>query len=402
MKKVLTPLLLITTALVGHFFSHLSDANALDLTNGVWKNLDEQYDQSTNNPDLLSGSIVSRIYNNYTYDSSNSNNKYDETYLDSKLGLGLQLYKNLFIKTNVSFAQSPQYKIDSNGDDRFFQSQNLHLSELALNYNYKQLSLLAGKFDTNFGKAWEKSDGIWVNEIGREYQQGKKLGLGSIYRAGDKKTTGEYVFGLSVFNNDRSSLNDSLITDGYKPIATRNLQSYVGSLDIYYDFGNKELLSYHFAYLNLATDTAENSPRLIGDESGWTANMDYKYPVNDNFLINGFIEYAAIKNIYNADNIYKKTDFLTVNLTSYIFNDYYLTLARANRSQNAITTNIDSYFLDYKNINEISVGYNVNNNIPALNGLGVALGYKKTETDNNVNPVKNHAVGLMIKYKKEF
>lgn len=387
-------------------------AFATDMTNGVWKNLDEKYQQNIDNPNLLSGFVSNKIYYNDTYSSNNRQNEYSDTYLNTRVGLNLQIYKNLFVKSVIRLERALQASEDvrrsqlsTGGGDKSFENEGAYLGELVLNYNYQNFSALAGKFTANFGDAWKRGNGIWVNELARNYEENEKLGLGFIQRAGDKKTIGEYVFGLSAFTNDRKNFDNSIITKRDSatksqglPGDTRNLQSYVASMDIYYDFTQKETLSYHFAYSNLAVDERQNTsniPALLGDQKSLAVNMNYAYPVSDKFLVNGFIEYVNVKNL--GGNTLASDNFLTINLTSYIFNDFSLTLARATEKQKSFGTNgVDKY------IDEISFGYKFDSLNPILKGFSMAAGYNQRETDDRTNPVTMRSAGFLLKHKMEF
>lgn len=380
-------------------------AFAYDMENGVWKNLNEEYAQTINNKSLVSGMLFNRIYQTNTFDSDNSNNEYKDTYLKSRLGVNLKLSDNFSLKTVAKLENVVNSRSNGDGTNRFFENEGVFLDELVLGYDYKNFSALAGKFNPNFGDAWKVRNGIWVNEIAGEYEQKEKLGFGLIGRAGDKKKFGEYVFGASVFTNDRKNLDNSTIatrdsatkSDGI-PGDTRSLESYVLSTDIYYDFGNNENLSYHFSYLNLAINDRQNLsniPSRINDEKAFALNMNYKYPINNNFLLDSFVEYVNISNV--GGDTEKNADFLTLNFTTYIFKDYFVTLARATQKQVKIGENGTDKLID-----EISFGYKFDHLHPNLKGLTASAGYQKYDLDNKTNLVRDQSFGFVITHKFEF
>ncbi len=387
-------------------------ANAIDMDNGVWKNLNEKYQQTTQNDKLISGFVSNRVYYNNTYDSNSRKKEFSDSFLKTKVGVNVKLGSNFAVKAVTKFEKASQAsqtvrrnQLATGGGDQSFENEGAYIDELVLNYNYKNFSALAGKFAANYGYAWKDDNGIWVNEFAKAgYETDEKLGLGVIQRFGDRKVFGEYVFGFSAFTNDRKNLDNSTITKRDSDAKsdgsvgdTRSLKSYIASMDLYYDFNKQEKLSYHFAYSNLAINDRQNTsniPALIDDQKSFVINMDYKYPINNDLLINGFIEYNHIANV--DGNVSRDANFITANLTTY-FNDFSLTIARAREQQIEIGTNgVDAY------INELSLGYKFDNLSPVLKGLSMAVGYKGSETDDKTAPIKNDAFGIMLKHKMEF
>ena len=385
------------------------NAFAYDMGNGVWKNLNEKYEQTTNNKSLISGMLSDRIYYNNTYGSENKKNEYSDTFIKTRLGVNVKLSDNFSFKTTAKFEKvnetseaARRNQLPNGGGNRSFENHGAWLDEAVLGYDYKKFSALAGKMSPNFGDAWKSSNGIWVNEFAKKnYEHKEKLGLGLIGRAGDKKTIGEYVFGFSTFTNDRKNFDNSSVTerdtvskaDG-KVGDTRSLKSYVASMDVYYDFGKKEKLSYHGSYSNLAINerTAHDNavPAKNNDQKSFAVNMNYDYPVCDKVLVSSFVEYVKINNL--SGNIDKSSDILTANITTYV-KDFYFTIARAQRRQKQINK-----VGVFEHINEVAVGYKFDNVNPVLKGLSLAAGYNQRET----NPIADRAFGLMLNHKLEF
>ncbi|MFT6077525.1 MAG: hypothetical protein ACJA02_000277 [Myxococcota bacterium] len=402
----------ITLTIFIGFLLFQNNVLAKDATDGIWKQLDSNYEEVTKNQDLISGVWSNRIYFEDTFDSDKRKNQYKDTFLRSKLNANFRINSNFFVSTIAIFDKSKQKsenfrrnQLSTGGGDRSFENEGLFIDELVLNYNYKNFSALAGKFTANFGDAWLNDNGIWANQIARNYRQDEKLGLGIVGRAGDQKTSGEYVFGFSVFTNDRKNLDNSIFTkrDGTSKKDgevgdTRGLESYVLSTDIYYDFGNDEKLSYHFSYLNLAVNDRHNSrniPSLINDQSAYAANMNYEYPLNKNFLLKSFIEYVQINNL--EGNVEKDAKILTINLTAQIYKDFFMTLARAKEKEFEIGTNgID------RHINEVSFGYKFDNLNQLLKGLSLSIGYKEDKLDDKTSSITDKSFGFLIRHKIEF
>ncbi len=381
-------------------------AFAYDMEDGVWKNLNEKHAQTVNNKKLISGMLGNRIYYTKTHDSDSRNNEYSDTYLKSRLGVNLKLTNNFSLKSIAKLEKVSNSKSTPDGTDRTFDNQGAFLDELVLGYDYKNFSALAGKMTMNFGDAWKVNNGIWVNEIAHDsYEQNEKLGIGATQRFGDPKVTGEYVFGISAFTNDRKNFDNSVLENrnGVSKSSgeagdTRNLKSYVLSTDIYYDFGEDEKLSYHFSYLDSAINdrrNTSNTPEAIDNEKAYALNMRYKYPLSQNFALDGFIEYVEINNL--GGNSAADSRILTVNLTTYIYKYFFVTLARSKEQQFKVAGNgVD------ESINEYSIGYKFDKLHKYLKGLSVLAGYREGANDDKVNLVRDNSFGLLINHKIEF
>jgi hypothetical protein len=388
------------------FTATVQSAFGYDMENGVWKNLNEKYQQTLDNESVVSGMIFSRIYHNNTFDSDSRNNEYKDTHLKTRLGKNLKISDHLSLKTVAKFENIANSQSNADGTNRFFENEGVFLDELVLGYDYKKFSALAGKFNPNFGDAWKINNGIWINEIAKEsYEQSEKLGIGLIKRAGDQKTFGEYVFGSSLFTNDRKNFDNSIITKRDRNPKrfgnagdTRSLESYILSTDIYYDFGNDEKLSYHFAYSNLAINDRNNISNVaekIDDQKSFVANINYKYPINENFVLNNFIEYVKINNL--GGNSEEDSKVLTCNLTAQLYKDFAITLGFAKEQKFEVNDN----GLD-RSIGEISFAYKFDSLHKSLKGFSIASGHKNSSVNNKASNIKNNSFGAILTHKSEF
>jgi len=360
---------------------------------------------------IISGKFTSEFFDNYTYDSTNKDNEFNEDYLRLKLALKVNFSKNLYLNSQFSFKEinTSSEKIrrassPDNGDDISFENHALYIKKLNLNYDYKNATFLAGKFSTKFGQSWTRKDNIWIFEEARNnYREDEKLGFASYLKAGDKKTIGKYNFGLAVFNNDIKIFDGSIITrrdgtdksDGV-PGDERGLKSYITSMDINYEFQKDEELSYHFSYINLAVDK-NHSPiakEKIDDMEGYALNMNYKYPFHKNFIGEGFIEYVNLNNY--AGNTDSDKDFLTTLLKLNFFNNYYITVGRYFEKEKELGTNgVD------RDVKELNFGYKFNDN-SFLKNLHLMAGIKREKTDEKTSKSINEVAGVRIRYEYKF
>jgi hypothetical protein len=375
---------------------------------GLWPNLvNKEY--NVNEP-MFSNRIVSDVNLDHRYNSTNRKDEYNDTATVARLSSKIKLNKNFslngrFSLNRISTADEDGRRSASSdgGGDRAFENSGIAIRELNLSYAKKDVALVAGKFTPDFGTAWRWGRGIWSNDLANNYRQGEKLGLGGIYKMGDKQKTGRYNFGFSAFTNDRKNLDNSLINKrdsnhkyDAKPGDTRSLESYVASLDINFDFKNNEELSYHFAYLNLAVNerSSQVTPTKIDDQKGFVAGGKYRYPINDNFLFDGLLEYVDMKNVDGDSDINEK--YFNASFVGEIYQNWNTTLAFANRKN----VEIDQNGFD-QNLSEISFGYKLNKN-RFFDQLLLQVGYKNLRTNYKTSLDVQNSYGVLARYIKSF
>ncbi len=360
---------------------------------------------------IISGKFKTEFFDNYNYDSSNPQNEYNENYLRSKLDLNVKFNNKFYLKSSFLLRESnpdseelERSESPKGGGNKSFEDEILYIKALNLNYDYKNATFTAGKFTTRFGQSFKRQDNLYLFEKSRDqYRQDKKLGFSSYVKAGNEADTGHYVVGLAVFTNDSKNLDGSTITkrDGTNkndgnPGDKRGLKSYIASMDINYDFGNEEKLSYHLSYINLSVNDKQSpvTKSKTEDTKAYALNMDYQYPLHKNIIAQGFIEYANFNN--HEGNIDKDVDFLTTILTFYFFKNYNITIGRYQEEQTQINTNgIDN------NVRELSLGYKFSDQ-SILKGLQIMGGIKREKTDYKTSKVRDNVAGVLVRYIKTF
>lgn len=344
------------------------------------------------------------------YQSTNRQDEFSETRSRGRLNSSFNFAKNLSANAFLRFGQSRQESEDirrsalpNGGGDRTFENEGLFVEELNLTYDGKKHAFVLGKFNPNFGSAWRFNRGLWAYEIAEGYRQREKLGVNGLYRIGDSKKTGRYEFGYAFFTNDRKNFDNSTITgrdSARKSDAavgdTRSLSSYVGSLDIDFDFAPKERLTYHFAYENLAANNRASavSPAKIADEKAWVFGMNYKYPLQDFLVLDGLFEYAEVKNF--GGNSDAQEDYLTSNLIARFNSNWRVTLGYA--KQHYAMLGADSYD---KNLTEISFGYEFGKNA-FFDRLIFQAGYKNQRDNFKTSLESRNVLGALVRYQKGF
>ncbi len=358
----------------------------------------------------FSNYLVVDALDNYAYQSSDKKNEYNDTLATGRLLSSFNFNKKLAINSQLTFDRvnnsdhnQRRQNSASGGGDRSFEDEGIFIRELNVSYDTKKYAILAGKFNLDFGTAWNWNRGIWTYEIANNYRQTEKLGIGGIYRLGDAKKTGEYIFGFSSFMNDRKNLDNSLITkrdSNQKSDATpgdyRLLSSYVTSLDIKFDFDKREKLSYHFAYINLAVNQKMSTviPQNIADQKGFVAGMNYKYPLSKSIGLDSLIEYVSMKNVGGNSNV--SDNYFTANIIGRLNKNWNSTLGYSKQSRLQFAQN--GYDQD---LSEVSFGYEFDKN-SFFDSFIVQVGYKNLRTNYKTSFDETNSLGVLARYAKGF
>ena len=377
---------------------------SLNLTNG-----DEEYLS-----ERVSGRWIVDFDFEDNYSSTNPRSEFKDSSITSRFYSNIELLKGLqlnsYVKVgplNQSSEDARRNQLPSGGGDISFENHGAFIEELNLSYNYKNATLVAGKFNLDFGSAWRWDRDIWGHSLSRNYKQVEKIGLGGFYEVGDISKTGSYNLSFFAFTNDRKNLDNSIVTkrdsdsktDG-RVGDTRSLKSYTFNLDVAFDFGKrfnqKEQLTYRFSYLDLAINKKYLPDYWVGakDQKAWSAGLNYVYPMLENYTIDALFEYARIKSLGGNCDISEQ--YYTASLVNRFFENYNLTLVTT------LLRNKDRSMVNgfHESLSEISMGYDFRFN--RIDKLNLQIGYKKQRVARKLSLEKDNAYGFLLRYYKYF
>src|SRR3989338_261998 len=402
MKKIFFFLLVFSCEVLARDFTNqgiLNDLVTLDIKKFI-KNIDPK----------ITNRFIAEVEFDDNYQSTNRRNEYKETLGKIRFYSNFHLNKKVWISSYLKLDRfDNQNKTNrrnattNGGGDRAFENVGVIVEELNLNSSRENYSLIAGKFNLDFGSAWRWDRGIWIHNIADNYKQTEKLGFSGVYRLGDAKKTGRYNFSATTFTNDRKNFDNSAMVDRNhtsrsdgKPGDTRSLESYSASLNIAFDFSEREKLAYHFSYIDLAVNekTSAVSQTKIDDQKGFTAGMNYRYPVAENLSLDALLEYAEIKNVNGNSDIGE--DYFTANIITKFHRNWSVILGNANRRR----MQIDQNGFD-QNLSEISFGYEFDKT-KFFDHLTLQTGYKHLRTDNKTSIETQNVYGVLARYYKNF
>lgn len=383
-----------------------------DFAQGVFKQIlieegSEGENSSANSK--FSGQFIGDLNLGDNYQATDRQNEYKDAYSRLRLNTKLKITNRFSINSlarleRVTTNSETERRSNNPGaKNTYFQNEAAFLQEVAAKYDYKNTSVIAGKFTANFGTAWQYGRGIWNYELARNYKETEKLGVGAVVRAGNIKKTGLYNFSFASFTNDRKNLDNSVITNRDSDVKsdakagdTRSLKSYVGAMDVLFDFSEKEKLSYHFSYIDLAVNgnASAVSAYKLSDQKGYAAAMNYRYPVTENFLLDSLLEYVRMKNIDGNSDISEQ--YSTASLVGEFYRNWNVSLSTTNLARKDASSN--GYD---KNLSEISFGYQFDKTV-FFDKLLLQVGYKNLRTNYKTSVETNNSYGALLRYVKLF
>ena len=293
------------------------------------------------------------------------------------------------------------------GDDRAFNAHGLFMEDLYLAFHKYGLSIKAGKFTPNFGKAWDVAPGIcgthaqgfqnaWDIDAGiygtdftEDYEFSERVGfeLGWIH---NNKIFGDHRITASNYFQDRSFLSQSLFSNrGQKrasvggPSNTGDLSSFAIALDG--SFRQLPNFRYHLGYTDMAKGKGNTSR-----QRGYLASLKYNATMGP-FNLFPMVEFSSFDGWDGVDN--QDRAYITAMLRT-AWKDWNFVLAYTDRTTDpASGGDIDDSLF------QVSAGYDFGCNILFKNGcLNVQTGYRFAEEEN----IESHAWGALLVYSFSF
>ncbi|WP_120501771.1 hypothetical protein [Roseovarius sp. EL26] len=151
----------------------------------------------------LSGYLSIEVENDWTFDSSDPAAELNDTYTTIESGLSFDFGAGFAL--NSTLVLEP---IRDATDDRFFEDHGAYAEELFFSKELGTAELKLGKFNPDFGFAWDIAPGIFGADFAEDYELTERVG-GAV-AVPFSAAGGEHVFSVGVFNADRSVLSNSL------------------------------------------------------------------------------------------------------------------------------------------------------------------------------------------------
>ncbi|HNQ92275.1 MAG TPA: hypothetical protein PKI93_05015 [Alphaproteobacteria bacterium] len=331
----------------------------------------------------LEGEVAVEIQNDWIFNSDDPDEEANTLFTKTEPHFVLSFNENLALEAGLVF--EPVRDPDA-GDDSYFYGQGLFAEEFKLTYTTDDFGLYAGKFNPNFGTAFEQGLSIYGNDFAEDYELTERIGFGGFVPL-PVEGFGEHTLSANVFFADTTFLSNSVITKRGRVSKndggisnTEDLSSFSVALDSE-DIGNFKGLNTHIAYRRQSPGDVDTG---LDHENGYVIGVDYITELSDDVEGHALVEWARIDNVDGStDNV----DYLTSTVDLTILGNWTVAADYTLRNFD-VATGDDVH--DY--IAELTGGYYFDN------GVGINLGYVKAREDS----VDRQGLGLLLTYEYEF
>jgi hypothetical protein len=220
-------------------------------------------------PDL-EGTLDLELGDNYVFSSDDPGAEINDLYFKGALGLKLGLTP--IFSVNGGLTLEPVRDPDP-FRDRTFGDEGLYVDTLNLQADIGRATFLAGKFEPEFGRAWDVAPGVFGTDFAEDYEVAEQIGLSAAYSFGTAGM-GTHTLTGAVFYADRSVLSDSIFTERGQRTAADGGAGNTGRLDNFMlSLAGEAMpalpgLSYQLAYRHLSAGAGG-----LSDEDGFVASL---------------------------------------------------------------------------------------------------------------------------------
>ena len=344
-------------------------------------------------------------------DADEASEEFDEAYTHSHMELGMRLNSKLSINANIKIegepaghhhghgAEEEEHHDEEEGEhheeaataatDKMFDDHPLLIEQITVNFDDEHYSLYAGKFNPVVGFDYHNFPGMFGYQIIESYVIRERIGFGAKLKhdAGD---LGRHTLNVSTFFAD-TSLSDSLLhargntskEDGGIS-NTEDFQSFsvsLGGTDFYsLDNNIAEGLTYGLGYARQAAGKGNAE-----DETRYSVSLGYTQKLTKDIEADLITEHMQIDHL-GGENGHDRS-YTTVGLgLDYKNWNVGTTYTHINNDADEADEGHDGH------IYQVSLGYTFSN------GIGLSIGYKKSDEDNE----EKERIGTTVSYSYDF
>lgn len=329
----------------------------------------------------LSGDMVVELQNEHGVESSSDTNHRNNLFLRTEVAPELRFNNRFYID---GVAELEPVNDPDPGKDAWFEQTGIFIEEIKLNYELGQWSVKAGKYNPDFGIAWDFGRGIFGEDFAEDYEITEKIGFGGAYNI-ETSGHGSHEITASTFFTDTTFLAESIGT-GRGTVSksdggasnTENFSSFAISLNGV-DIGGIKNLYYKVGYRHLGEDDIGGET-----ETGWALTLGHRYDLIPNLNGDILVEYADISNFEGGAN---DNSYFTASLVTTMYENWNITAAYTARD---IQVPGDRDLNDY--LFQLTGGYDFQN------GLTLEGGWKTTRESEE----EDNILGLLARYTFSF
>lgn len=293
-------------------------------------------------------------------------------------------YGHFSLDSLLTFEPMDQAATKNVGNDVFFDHEGAFVENLYLEYENGAFEAKVGKFNPDFGIAWDYGRGIWGEDFAEDYEVSEKIGAGIEYEFGNDKY-GEHEVSLNTFFNDTSFLSGSAITARDETNLntggagnTEDFSSFVGQVEGE-DVAGIKSLGYRVAYRYLA-EQDKNRSATTDSENGVLLGANYIFNASDDIAFDTLLEYTQINNF--AGVAFDNRDYYYASVVTHLYDNWNVTAGYTVRDMEGTTDSTDTLF-------NLTGGYAFDN------GLSVDAGYRGSDEAQQ----ETHIIGFLLRYR---
>lgn len=327
----------------------------------------------------ISGEVDIEIKNDGFYHSEDPAAERNNLATDTEPEVVFHLTEGLSALAHATLEQSSSPPPGRNG---FFARHGIYMENLYLQYADERFSILGGKFEVNFGRAWDVAPGIYGSDFaGDDYEFDERIGLAAT------ATTGTGVLGAhtvsassffsdtSVFSGATPSSRGTLVLSDGGPGNTESFSNWSIALDSSDALGVAGM-TYHAGFIY-----QESGVGNTADERGYVAGVSFPIEVGGELTFTPFAEWMRLTGAGGVDGA-ELVD-LTLSLQGQ-WQSWGAALSYTGRD-NGNAGPDDSLF-------QASASYSFDF------GIGVQLGWRLAE----VAQIESNAIGTRLTYTYDF
>lgn len=345
-------------------------------------------------------------------DAEEANEEFDESYTHSHMELGVRINSKFSINANVKIEGEPAGHHHGHGaeeeeehhdedeeehhdeevaqTDKVFDDHPFLVEQLTINFDEEHYALYAGKFNPVVGFDYHNFPGIFGYQIIESYVIRERIGFGAklMHDAGDG---GKHTLNASTFFADTTALSDSLLHERGSTSKedgglsnTEDFRSFSVSISgsDFYSLDNNfaEGFSYGLGYAKQAAGTGNEE-----DEIRYSGSFGYEQKLSKDVEAKFIAEHMAIEH-FGGEAAHDRS-YTTVGL-GFDYKRWNLgtTYTHINNDADEADENHDGH------IYQVSIGYTFSN------GLGLSVGYKRADEDNE----ESDRIGTLVSYSYNF
>lgn len=262
----------------------------------------------------LKGDLEIELQSDNTFRADEKDEEVSESESEVTLSVGLFFNENFSI--NSTLVLEPVKEVE--GEDSHFENNGIYAEELYGKFSLGRFALFGGKFNVNYGKAWDLAPGIYGTDFAEDgYEITERIGFGATAEK-NAGGLGEITVTAAIFKSDISSLSNSFVNNrGQLDVDdggfgnTDNLENFSFAID-----GSKipalPGVSYHVGYIHQGKgrigDLEADDFARLDDQNGFVFGLYGEREYNnvkfefigefayfDNYIIE---EEEAVENIY--------------------------------------------------------------------------------------------------------